>query len=141
MVYFLDMAHRFPAWFITTLIGTTALVGCTHASETANHYHDTTTPMYAQLCENTFTHTRARDEYCAIDDASQGEMHTPTGASDTPLDSPYAAVWVPLNDRTPDILPAISESLDAIEHSTRTPPTGDVHIITVDPDGTYELEP
>lgn len=135
------MAHRFPAWFITTLIGTTALVGCTHASETANHYHDTTTPIYAQLCENTFTHTRARDEYCAIDDASQGEVHNPTGASDAALDSPYAAIWVRIDTHTPETLPAISEPVNTVQYnSTRTPPTGDVHIITVDPDGTYSLE-
>ena len=94
--------------------------------------------MYAQLCENTFTHTRARDEYCAIDDASQGEMHTPTGASDPALDSPYAAIWVHIDTHTPDTLPAISEPVNTVQYdSTRTPPEGDVHIITVAPDGTY----
>lgn len=135
------MTHRFPTWLIAALMGTTLLTGCTHASETANHYHDTTTPMYAQLCENTFTHTRARDEYCAIDDASQGEMHTPTGTSDAALDSPYAAIWVRIDTHTPETLPAISEPVNTVQYnSTRTPPTGDVHIITVDPDGTYSLE-
>ena len=130
------MAHRFPAWFITTLMGAVALAGCTQAPE-ATHSHDPSTPTYIQLCENTFTHARARDEFCAIDDASHGEVHSSTNTSDTPLDSPYAAVWVPVDNHTPNTLPAISESLDTIKHSTRTPPEGDVHIITASPDGTY----
>lgn len=136
------MAHRFPAWITAALVSATALTGCTHASKTTSHRHDTTTPMYAQLCENTFTHTRARDEYCAIDDASQGEVHNPTGASDAALDSPYAAIWVRIDTHTPDTLPAISEPVNTAQYdNTCTPPTGDVHIITIAPDGTYELEP
>lgn len=134
------MTHRFSAWITAALMGATTLTGCTQAPETT-HSHDTTTPIYAQLCENTFTHARARDEFCAIDDASHGEVHNQPSDADTSLDSPYAAVWVPVDDHTPNTLPAISESLDTIEHSTRTPPEGDMHIITIAPDGTYELEP
>lgn len=140
MVYLLNMAHRFPAWITAALVSATALTGCAQTPE-ATHHHDTATPTYIQLCENTFTHTRARDEYCAIDDASQGEMHNPTGASDAALDSPYAAIWVHIDAHTPETLPAISEPVDTVHYdSTRTPPEGDVHIITVDPGGAYSLE-
>lgn len=135
------MTHRFPAWLIAALISTTALAGCSQSPETT-HNRNTNTPVYARLCENTFTHARARDEYCAIDDASHGEVHKQADASDTALDSPYTAIWVPIDTNTPTTLPAISEPVDTAQYdSTRTPPEGDVHIITVDPDGTYELEP
>lgn len=141
MVYFPNMAHRFSALLAAALMSAVALTGCTQSPE-ATHSHDPSTPMYAQLCENTFTHTRARDEFCAINDASHGEVHNQPSDADASLDSPYAAIWVRIDTHTPDTLPAISEPVNTAQYdNTRTPPTGDVHIITIAPDGTYELEP